>query len=315
MGSCSQFEELTGDSKAIRDIRALIAKSSCGNYPVLITGHTGTGKGLVARLLHESGPRAHRPFVSVDCPSLPLTLIESELFGYERGAFTGALQRKEGLFEAARGGTLFLDEVTEFPPDMQAKLLNVLQEKQIRRIGSTSTLPVDVRVIAATNRDVLAAVRGGTFREDLYYRLNTVQIHLPSLSDRREDIPSLALQFLKQFSGGLRRVDAIAPAAIDRLVGYRWPGNVRELENAIERAIALGEQSVIQESDLPTLDASSCASDVSPSETVLPWHLAQHKIILDTLTVTGGDKRKAARLLCIGKTTLYRKLKSYGASA
>src|SRR4029077_18227505 len=217
--------------------------------PVLITGESGTGKELVARAIHYRGLLAKRPFVAVDCGSLVPTLIESELFGYEKGAFTGAAKSKEGLFESANGGTIFLDEIGELPLEMKAKLLRVLQEKEVRPVGSNNRVKVDVRVIAATNRDLEASYRAGTFRKDLYFRLNVVTVHVPALRDRRGDIPELVQWFLSRYAP--TQPIKITSAAMNCLRRYDWPGNVRELENCIERAIALGNQHTIDVDDLP----------------------------------------------------------------
>ena len=217
--------------------------------PVLISGESGTGKELVARAIHFRGALAKTPFVAVDCGSLVPTLMESELFGYEKGAFTGAIKTKAGLFQAANGGTIFLDEIGELPLEMQAKLLRVLQEKEVRPVGSNEKVQVDVRVIAATNRDLEAAYREGTFRKDLYFRLNVVTVHLPTLRDRRSDIPMLVHHFLDRYAPDAHL--QVTTAAMKSLLNYEWPGNIRELENCIARAITLGDRKVIDVIDLP----------------------------------------------------------------
>ncbi len=217
--------------------------------PVLITGESGTGKELVARAIHFRGPLAPMPFVAVDCGSLVPTLMESELFGHEKGAFTGALKAKAGLFQAANGGTIFLDEIGELPLELQAKLLRVLQEKEVRPVGSNDKISVDVRVIAATNRELEAAYRGGTFRKDLYFRLNVVTVHLPSLRERRSDIPQLVHCFLDRYAPGENI--QVAPGVMKSFLQYDWPGNVRELENCIARAVALGDHRTFDVNDLP----------------------------------------------------------------
>src|SRR5689334_15789517 len=244
-----ELNGIVGSSSKIQDILRMVARLKDTRTPVLITGESGTGKELVARAIHFRGPYANRPFVAVDCGALVPTLIESELFGYEKGAFTGAARNKEGLFESANGGTIFLDEIGELPLEMQAKLLRVLQEKEVRPVGSNNRVKVDVRVIAATNRDLEAAYKEGTFRKDLYFRLNVVTMHLPPLRERKADIPALVHWFLNKFVPGQNI--QITQAAMQDLLQYEWPGNVRELENCIERAVALGSQNVIDVHDLP----------------------------------------------------------------
>ena len=220
---------------------------------VLITGESGTGKELIARALHENSVRRDGPFIKINCAAIPKTLMESELFGYEKGAFTGAVGAKPGRFELAHGGTLFLDEIGEIPVEMQVKLLRVLQESEFERVGGIKTIKVDVRLVAATNRDLAAELATGGFREDLYYRLNVVPIHLPPLRERREDIPLLVGHFIAKFNDRLRKeITHIEPAAVERLVSYNWPGNIRELENVIERTMLFCEGSVIRLVNLPT---------------------------------------------------------------
>src|SRR5438552_2978433 len=240
---------IVGSSAKIQDLLRMIARLKDTRTPVLITGESGTGKELVARAIHYRGSFAKRPFVAVDCGSLVPTLIESELFGYEKGAFTGANKSKEGLFQSANGGTIFLDEIGELPSEMQAKLLRVLQEKEVRPVGSNQRNKVDVRVIAATNRDLESAYKEGSFRKDLYFRLNVVTLHLPSLRERKSDIPTLVHYFLDKFAPG--RMITISSSAMKCMLEYEWPGNVRELENAVERAVALGSQDVLELHDLP----------------------------------------------------------------
>src|SRR5438034_9406137 len=244
-----ELNGIVGSSSKIQDVLRMVARLKDTRTPVLITGESGTGKELVARAIHYRGSFAKRPFVAVDCGSLVPTLIESELFGYEKGAFTGAVRSKTGIFQSANGGTIFLDEIGELPLEMQAKLLRVLQEKEVRPVGSNQKVRVDVRVIAATNRDLEAAYRNGTFRKDLYFRLNVVTVHLPSLRERRSDIPMLVHWFLERLAPG----DSIqvTSAAMKALLQYDWPGNVRELENCIERATALGNGKIIDVEDLP----------------------------------------------------------------
>src|SRR6202162_3016779 len=250
MDSETAVHGIVGASARIQEVLRMVARLKDTRTPVLIYGESGTGKELVARAMHFRGAFGNRPFVAVDCGSLVPTLIESELFGYEKGAFTGALKSKQGLFQAADGGTIFLDEVGELPMELQAKLLRVLQEKEVRPVGSNEKIKVDVRVIAATNRDLEAEYRNGTFRKDLYFRLNVVTVHLPSLRERRSDIPMLAHWFLERYARG--GSIQITNAAMKCLLQYAWPGNVRELENCIERAVALGDRKTIDVSDLPS---------------------------------------------------------------
>jgi two-component system, NtrC family, response regulator AtoC len=307
---------IVGASKEIQDVLVLIDRLKDTRTPVLISGESGTGKELVARAIHFRGALAKRPFVAVDCGSLVPTLIESELFGYEKGAFTGALRSKEGLFQSADGGTIFLDEVGELPQEMQAKLLRVLQEKEVRPVGSNHKIKVDVRVMAATNRDLEAAYKAGTFRKDLYFRLNVVTVHLPTLRDRRSDIPDLAQWFLSRYAP--TQPIKITTAAMKCLRAYDWPGNVRELENCVERAVALGDQQVIDVSDLPPgMQSLSAAGDCLAQEFAPPTDSTDLEDI-ERVTIervfeqVNGDKTLAGQLLGISRATLYRKLKRYG---
>src|SRR5436853_4407815 len=259
-----QRNAMVGSSTKIQDVLRLVARLKDTRTPVLITGESGTGKELVARAIHFRGALASRPFVAVDCGSLVPTLIESELFGYEKGAFTGAIKSNKGLFQAADGGTIFLDEIGELPLEMQAKLLRVLQEKEVRPVGSNQRAKVDVRVIAATNRDLEQEYRAGTFRKDLYFRLNVVTVHVPPLKERRSDIPTLAHWFLERCAPG--RSVQVTNAAMKSLLQYDWPGNVRELENCMERAVALADHQVLDLDDLPPAIASvSQATDGAPA--------------------------------------------------
>ncbi|MFZ0978162.1 MAG: sigma-54 dependent transcriptional regulator [Candidatus Acidiferrales bacterium] len=304
------FGGLIGTSTKMQRVYRLIEKVSQHNYPVLILGESGTGKELVARSIHFSGSRRNKPFVPVDCSALVPTLIESELFGYVKGAFTGAMHAKTGLMEAAGGGTLFLDEIGDMPIDLQAKLLRAIQEKEVKPVGSTDRISIAVRVIAATNRDLEAAVRQGQFRQDLFFRLNVVQIKLPPLRERKSDIPLLVNAFLEKFSeaGGMR---AISEEAMARLIAYAWPGNIRELENAIERAVALGSGPILHVRDLPSGLHYAAADRMPQADELMPLEELERRAILRALREAGGDKLAAARLLGIGKTTLYRKLKQY----
>jgi two-component system response regulator HydG len=289
----------------------VIEKVSQHTYPVLILGESGTGKELVARSIHYSGVRQNKPFVPVDCSGLVPTLIESELFGYVKGAFTGAQQSRSGLLETANGGTAFLDEIGDLPIDLQAKLLRAIQEREIRPVGSTERIRIDVRIVAATHRDLEAAIRTGGFRQDLFFRLNVVQLKLPALRERKSDIPLLVNSFLEKFSEPEKPPRIVSEDAMRRLMAYDWPGNVRELENAIERAVAFGSGPILHMADLPS-SLQQAAGDSSPdADEVVPLDELERRAIVRALRETGGDKLAAARLLGIGKTTLYRKLKTY----
>src|SRR5215475_10269538 len=305
------FGGLIGVSERMQRVYKMIQKVSLHEYPVLILGESVTGKELVAKSIHFSGARKDRPFVPVDCSSLVPTLIESELFGYVKGAFTGAQHGKQGLLEAAHGGTLFLDEIGEMPVDMQAKLLRALQEQEVKPVGATERRRIDVRIIAATNRDLEAAIRGGGFRQDLFFRLNVVQVKLPPLRERKSDIPLLVTSFLDKFSDPQRSARVISEDAMRRLIAYDWPGNVRELENAIERAVALGSGPIVAVADLPTNLQYPTTERAPEKDELLPLEELERRAILRTLRQTSGDKLAAARILGIGKTTLYRKLKQY----
>jgi two-component system, NtrC family, response regulator AtoC len=305
---------IIGSSAKIQDVLRMISRLKDTRTPVLITGESGTGKELAARAIHFHGSFAQRPFVAVDCGSLVPTLMESELFGHERGAFTGALRAKPGLFQTANGGSIFLDEIGELSSEMQAKLLRVLQEKQVRPVGSNESFGVDVRVIAATNRDLEAAYRAGTFRKDLYFRLNVVVVHLPSLRDHRSDIPALAQHFLDRYAPGENI--QIAPAAMKLMLQYDWPGNVRELENCIARSVALGNHAAISVLDLPPAIQVLRDSDSGDMTTGALSNAAlsdmEKATILRVFDQVNGDKALAGRLLGISRATLYRKLKLYG---
>ena len=305
------FGGLIGLSERMQRVYKTIQKVSQHEYPVLILGESGTGKELVAKSVHYSGARKERTFVPVDCSSLVPTLIESELFGYVKGAFTGALHGKQGLLETAHGGTLFLDEIGEMPVDLQSKLLRVLQEREVKPVGSTERRKIDVRIIAATNRDLEAGIKNGSFRQDLYFRLNVVQVKLPALRERKSDIPLLVTSFLDKFSDPQRPTRTISEDAMRRLIAYDWPGNVRELENAIERAVALGSGPILHVADLPSSLQYPTSERVPERDELLPLEELERRAILRTLRQTTGDKLAAARILGIGKTTLYRKLKQY----
>ena len=305
------FGELVGVSAKMQRVYQLIEKVAPHICPVLILGESGTGKELVARSIHYSSPRRERPFVPVDCSALVPTLIESELFGYVKGAFTGATQSRHGLLEAAVGGTLFLDEIGDLPVDLQAKLLRALQEREIKPVGSNERVAIDVRVIAATNRDLEEAIRKNQFRQDLYFRLNVVQIKLPPLRERKNDIPMLVNSFLEKFSPPQHPVRSVSEEAMGRLMAYDWPGNVRELENAVERAVALGTGTILALTDLPSNLQHGMFERRMGMDELVPLEELERRAIFRALRETGGDKLAAARLLGIGKTTLYRKLKEY----
>ncbi|MGB8477033.1 MAG: sigma-54 dependent transcriptional regulator [Candidatus Acidiferrum sp.] len=305
------FGGMIGVSAKMQRVYKMIEKVSQHEYPVLILGESGTGKELVAKSIHYSGVRKERPFAPVDCSSLVPTLVESELFGYVKGAFTGAVQAKQGLLEAAQGGTLFLDEIGDMPVDLQAKLLRALQEREVKPVGSTERRQINIRIIAATNRDLESAIRAGAFRQDLYFRLNVVQIKLPPLRERKSDIQLLVTSFLEKFSDPHGPPRSISEDAMRRLIAYDWPGNVRELENAIERAVAMGSGPIVHVGDLPSNLHYPSSERVPDKDELLPMEELERRAILRTLRETGGDKLAAARMLGIGKTTLYRKLKQY----
>ena len=280
---------------------------------VLITGESGSGKERVARLVHEESTRAAGPFVAVNCGAITETLLESELFGHARGAFTGAAQDRPGLFEAANSGTLLLDEVGEVSPGMQVKLLRALQEREIRRVGENKNRKVDVRVVAATNRDLAHGVAGGNFRQDLYYRLKVVELHVPPLRDRRDDVLPLARVLLADAAVRMkRRITGLAPEAADQLLRYKWPGNVRELENAMERAAALARGSRVELEDLPEEVRQAVPAPVATPGKVRSLDEVEKEYILSVLELNAGNQTRAAEQLHIGSATLYRKLKSYG---
>jgi len=309
----TQLDGIVGTSAKIQDVLRMVSRLKDIRTPVLITGESGTGKELVARAIHFRGPLAPMPFIAVDCGSLVPTLMESELFGHEKGAFTGALKAKAGLFQAANGGTIFLDEIGELPLEMQAKLLRVLQEKEVRPVGSNEKVAVDVRVIAATNRELEAAYRAGTFRKDLYFRLNVVAVHLPSLRERRSDIPQLVHSFLDRYAPGDNI--QVAPGVMKSFLQYEWPGNVRELENCIARAVALGDRRMITVQDLPPAirgaqDPELTSQDAADLSTTALADL-ERITILRVFEQAGGDKALTGKMLGISRATLYRKLKRY----
>jgi DNA-binding NtrC family response regulator len=317
---------LVGRAPAMEKLYRILSKVSSSSHPVLILGESGTGKELVARSIHANGPNANKPFIAVDCGSLVPTLIESELFGYAKGAFPGAIRAREGLLATAGGGTVFLDEISELPLDLQTKLLRALQEKEIHPAGSTHAVPISARVLAATNRDLTLMVASGRFRKDLYFRLNVVNIRIPPLRERKSDIPLLAAHILDRIRRDNGLAFTFSDDALRLTAEYDWPGNVRELEHAIERACALSSGPVLHMADFPTqlqdhqkhLEEQQTAmqtaaiSDEAPQHGVTSIAALEKMAILSTIRKLNGDKLMAARLLGIGKTTLYRKLKEYG---
>jgi two-component system response regulator HydG len=316
---------IIGVSSAMRQVLDMVAMIAPSDATVLITGESGTGKELVARAIHAAGPRANGPLVAVNCAALAESLLESELFGHEKGAFTGAERRREGRFKQADGGTIFLDEIGEVSQAMQLRLLRVLQEREVVRVGGDETLPVDVRVLAATNRDLRALVADGRFRQDLYYRLNVVALNLPPLRERGGDIPLLAAHFLQKYAARNKKIlQGFTPLAMDHLLRYGWPGNVRELENAVERAVVLAAGEFAGERELPpqlVADARAAAApqggDEARGETgamaAVPLEEAEKRAVLAALREAGGNKSLAARKLGVTRKTLHAKLRKYGA--
>ena len=311
-----QFDNIIGRSPAMREIFQTVSRVAPTRATVLLAGESGVGKDMIARAIHQHSPRKDHPFVKINCTALPENLMESELFGYEKGAFTGANASKPGKFEQADKGTVFLDEIGDVPGNIQVKLLRILQERQFERLGSNFTRSVDVRVIAATNVDLRAALEEGRFREDLYYRLNVVPISIPPLRQRTEDIPFLALHFVRKLSKDLgSNIADITPQAIDRLLEYDWPGNVRELENTIERSIVLASGSVLEASDI-RIDNSRQRIVVPSQAPILPegttleqWEQA---MICEALRRTNGNKSQAARLLGLTRNALRYRLSQMG---
>jgi DNA-binding NtrC family response regulator len=308
------LERFTGRSRAIVGVMEQVRHIASTRATVLLEGETGTGKGLVAQAIHQNSPRKGERFVWVNCGALAEGVIESELFGHERGAFTGASGLRRGRFELADGGTLFLDEVGELPPAVQVKLLRVLQERSFERVGGADTLKVDVRLVAATNRELAAEVRAGRFREDLFYRLSVVRVQMPPLRDRRDDIPLLVETFLREFNREHgRRVTGITRGVLDRLRRYPWPGNVRELRNTIEGMVVFAEgRRALDLSDLPdALREVESAGEKLELQVGMTVDEAERQLIAATLRHCGNDKPRAAAMLGIGLRTLYRKLKQY----
>lgn len=315
------WSPLVGSSTAMLEVYKLVARVAENKSTVLLQGESGTGKELIARAIHANGPRRDKPFIPVNCGALPDTLLESEMFGYDKGAFTGAIGIKVGLFESADGGTLFLDEIGDLVKELQVKLLRVMQDQEVRRVGATTSTRVDVRIIAATNRDLEQLIREGTFREDLYYRLKVVPIMLPSLTERREDIPMLAHYFLHKYAGGMNRpVRGILPDTMALLVRYGWPGNVRELENVVERAVSLSRGPLLTPDDLPQAICQAAHGEMggkplcgnSTDEAYLTLEEVEKRHLMCVLKETKGNKVKAAKILGIDRRTLYRMAERFG---
>lgn len=318
LGQRFSFANIIGKSKVMQEVYNLIEKVAVSKVNVLVTGESGTGKELVARAIHYNSARRDQPFVAINCGAIPENLLESELFGHEKGAFTGAVQQKPGLFEVADGGTLFLDEIAELPPMMQVKLLRVIQEHEFRRVGGTRDLKVDVRLVAATNKDLGQAVAAEQFREDLYYRLNVIQLALPPLRERREDIPLLVEHFLKKLSGNSDL--PVSDGVMRRLLDYHWPGNIRELENTVERCVVLGRDGVLSEDSLPQ-QVRGNSETTERSLTALPEEgldldaylgVIEKDILLKALDRTGGVRKRAAELLNITFRSIRYRLAKFG---
>jgi DNA-binding NtrC family response regulator len=313
-----KYTNLVGTSKAIKKIFDLIEKVADTDGTVLITGASGTGKELIAKAIHYNSNRSDKPLVVVSCGAIPETLLESELFGHEKGAFTGAYKRRIGRFEIANGGTIFLDEIGEMSPALQVKLLRVLQERKFERVGGTKTIHVDLRIVAATNKNLTTAINNETFREDLYYRLNVIPLKVPLLKQRKSDIPLLIDFFMKKFQKGKgKKITGFSPKAMDAMFAYRWPGNVRELENVVKRIIILCDNQVVSFDDLPE-NIQEISKSVQPDEEIirgkdLNFHEAvqsyEKRIILEALEKSNWIKSQAAKLLNINRTTLVAKIK------
>jgi DNA-binding NtrC family response regulator len=310
--------ELVGQSKPMQEVMRVIEMAGPSSASVLITGETGSGKEIVARTIHKLSPRASAPFVAINCSAIPETLMESEIFGHERGAFTGAAERRIGCFELADGGTLLLDEIGEMPAPTQAKLLRVLEDRKVRRLGSKTETPVDVRVLAATNKDPEQAVAHGQLRQDLYFRLNVFHIHLPPLREHKDDIPLLAEHILRDINSKHgKNVRGVGAEVLDIFMGYTWPGNIRELRNVLERSAIMSEKDLISRSSLPgefgkmpSKSPSDLSSIKFPVGTTVD--AMERELILQTLQATGNNKTRAAELLGVSLKTLHNKLKEYG---
>ncbi|MCD6521353.1 sigma-54-dependent Fis family transcriptional regulator [Candidatus Calescamantes bacterium] len=305
------FENIIGTSRKMREVFQTITQVAPTKAPVLITGESGTGKELVARAIHRRSDRKDKPFVVIHCGAIVTTLLESELFGHEKGAFTGAIESKPGRFELADGGTIFLDEVSEIEPSVQVKLLRVLQEQEFERVGGVKTIKVDVRILSATNVNLEERVKEGKFREDLYYRLKVITIHLPPLRERKEDIPLLVHAFIKEASEANRKeIKGITSRALTILMNYHWPGNVRELKNVIESMVILAKKDVLTVNDIPPY--IRCPGEKEDYVTIklgTPWHEIEKELIFAALRKSGGNKSKAAEILGLSRRTLYRKLR------
>jgi len=312
------LHDMLGKSAGMRSVFDLVSRVAHSTANVLIQGESGTGKEMVARAVHSLGPRANKPFIAINCTAIPETLLESELFGHAKGSFTGANVKKKGLIEEADGGTLFLDEIGDMSPPLQAKLLRVLQERKIRPVGDNHTIDVDVRVIAATHKDLKAAIREGRFREDLFYRLSVIPIAIPPLRDRTEDIPLLAAHFLDKFAATNprrdgSRVQGFSKGALTKMMGLRWSGNVRELENVIERAVVLCQGNLVDASDIPDADGETPEQALAAMTNDFPTLTQlEERFIRVVLQRTAGRKDKAAQILGINRRTLYRKEREYG---
>jgi DNA-binding NtrC family response regulator len=305
------FHHLIGKSPSMQKIYDLIERISDSSSNVLITGESGTGKELVAKAIHYNGVRKEGPFVAINCAAIPETLLESELFGYKKGAFTDAKSDKKGLISEANEGTLFLDETTEMPLTLQAKLLRVIEEREVRPLGDTNSYPIDVRIISTSNRDIVSSIQQGRFREDLYYRLKVIDIEMPPLRERKEDIPILVQHFIHKFSKELKKsVSGVSEDTLRVLVNYSWPGNVRELENIIQRAITLSRHEVILPDDLPATVIQTTDENLfeKAMEENLTLDQLEKEYIKRVLIETGGNKSKAAEILGLDRKTLYRKL-------